>query len=66
MKKLNLLALTLIATAFAIPVYAGQDIALMVKMGACYRAHANLMDKPALKNARTCWRVHGYLMEKRS
>ncbi|HZF19802.1 MAG TPA: hypothetical protein VE008_08855 [Burkholderiales bacterium] len=28
----------------------------------CFSKHAQLMDKPAVKNARDCWRMHGYLM----
>jgi hypothetical protein len=30
----------------------------------CFRKHAQLMDKPAVKNMRDCWRVHGYLTER--
>jgi len=35
------------------------------EMQACYQAHAQLMEKPALRNLITCWRVHGYLMQRR-
>jgi hypothetical protein len=35
------------------------------EMQACYQAHAQLMQKPALRNLITCWRVHGYLMQRR-
>lgn len=35
------------------------------EMQACYHAHAQLMQKPALRNLITCWRVHGYLMQRR-
>jgi hypothetical protein len=28
----------------------------------CFKKHAQLMDKPAVKNMRDCWRTHGYLM----
>ena len=35
------------------------------EMQACYQAHAQLMQKPSLRNLITCWRVHGYLMERR-
>lgn len=31
------------------------------KVTECFRRHAHLMDKPALKNERVCWRAHGYL-----
>ena len=36
------------------------------ELTACFKAHAQLMEKPALRNLITCWRVHGYLMERRS
>ncbi len=27
----------------------------------CLEKHGGLMDKPAVKNPRDCWRAHGYL-----
>jgi len=30
----------------------------------CFNKHAQLMEKPALKNMRDCWRTHGYIMER--
>lgn len=30
----------------------------------CFKMHAQMMDKPAVKNMRDCWRTHGYLMQK--
>jgi hypothetical protein len=30
----------------------------------CFKKHAQLMDKPAVKNPRDCWRTHGYMMER--
>ena len=35
------------------------------ELQACYQAHAQLMQKPSLRNLITCWRVHGYLMQRR-
>jgi len=32
------------------------------KIDECFRAHAHLMERPALKNVQACWRAHGYLM----
>lgn len=32
------------------------------RMEACFRAHGNLMVKPALMNVRDCWRAHHYKM----
>lgn len=29
---------------------------------ACFRAHGNLMGKPAVTNIENCWRAHGYKM----
>jgi hypothetical protein len=34
------------------------------ELKACFQAHAQLMEKPGLKNWVTCWRAHGYLMER--
>ena len=30
----------------------------------CFDKHAQLMDKPSVKNVRDCWRMHGHLMQK--
>lgn len=30
----------------------------------CFRAHAKLMDKPALVNRDMCWHAHAYVMER--
>jgi len=35
------------------------------EMQACYQAHAQLMQKPSVRTVITCWRVHGYLMQRR-
>jgi hypothetical protein len=43
------------ATAFA---------ATDAELKACFQAHSQLMEKPALRNLITCWRVHGYLMKR--
>ena len=34
------------------------------ELKACFQAHAQLMEKPALKNPVACWRAHQYLMER--
>jgi hypothetical protein len=34
------------------------------ELKACFQAHAQLMEKPALKNLDACWRAHGYWMER--
>ncbi len=33
------------------------------ELARCFKAHAQQMEKPGLKNWVTCWRAHGYLME---
>ncbi len=43
------------ATAFAVT---------DAEIQACFKAHSQLMEKPALRNLYTCWRVHGYLMKR--
>ena len=30
----------------------------------CFKKHAQLMDKPGVRNMRDCWRMHGYLMQR--
>ena len=30
----------------------------------CFKKHAQLMDKPAVKNMWDCWRMHGHLMQR--
>ena len=41
---------------------AATSTADQARMEACFRAHSQLMMKPALMNIRDCWRAHGYLM----
>jgi len=41
---------------------AATSTADQTRMEACFRAHSQLMMKPALMNIRDCWRAHGYLM----
>jgi hypothetical protein len=58
MKKRLILPLVLSLVVVAPAVFAATNVELQ----ACYRAHAQLLQKPALRNLFTCWRVHGYLM----
>lgn len=59
MKALLAAAVLVIAvTPFAAPLAAPSDSA----MQECFSEHAQLMDKPALKNLRDCWRTHSYKM----
>jgi hypothetical protein len=33
------------------------------ELKACFQAHAQLMEKPALRNQVACWHAHGYPMQ---
>lgn len=55
--RASIAALVLATGAVAVAANASQ-----AAKEACFQAHANLMDKPALTNANDCWRAHGYLM----
>lgn len=61
MKKRLMLHLILSSVVLIPAVFAATD----TEMQACYQAHAQLMEKPSLRNLVTCWRVHGYLMQRR-
>ena len=41
-----------------------QDPRIEAAMKDCFLKHGNLMDKPAVRNMRDCWRVHGYKTER--
>ena len=43
------------ATAFAVT---------DAELQACFKAHSQFMEKPALRNLVSCWREHGYLIWK--
>ncbi len=58
MKK-SLLLLVLLSGAF---VTAAAWAVTDAEMQACFKAHAQLMQKPAVRNLVDCWREHGYLM----
>ena len=66
-RSLSLVALVLagavagIVSAAALATTSTTDQA---RMEACFRAHSQLMMKPALMNIRDCWRTHGYLMQR--
>lgn len=60
MKKRLVLSLILTSVVLVPAAFAVTD----AEMQACFRAHAQLMQKPALRNLVTCWRVHGYLMQR--
>jgi hypothetical protein len=38
---------------------------LAARRAECFLKHGHLMEKPALRNEQTCWRVHAYLMERK-
>jgi len=59
MKALLTAATLVIAFASSAALLAAQNESVMQD---CFKKHAQLMDKPAVKNMRDCWRMHGYLM----
>ncbi len=61
MKALLPAALLVIAFASSAALLAAQSESAMQD---CFKKHAQLMEKPAVKNPRDCWRVHGYLMQR--
>ena len=61
MKKRLTLSLVLSSIVLMPTVFAATD----AEMQACYQEHAQLLQKPSLRNLITCWRVHGYLMQRR-
>jgi hypothetical protein len=53
------LLLTSLGAAFAAS--AAED--LVTAQERCFHAHAQLMEKPGVRNVSACWRAHGYLMD---
>lgn len=65
MRKLLIAIASLLTLGLSYPVFADRDQSLAERMDACFRMHSQLMDKPSVRNIHTCWRAHGYLMERR-
>ena len=71
-RKLAVLITTgLLSAAFGAGAFAqqgaqgtGAEQAREKAMKDCFDKHAGLMQKPAVKNPRDCWRTHGYMMDK--
>ena len=61
MKASIIAAVLAVAFASSAVSLAAQSEAAMQE---CFKKHAQLMDKPAVKNPRDCWRMHGHLMER--
>jgi hypothetical protein len=61
MKALLTTVTLVFAFAFAAALFAAQSEAATQE---CFNKHAQLMDKPAVKNVRDCWRMHGHLMRR--
>lgn len=59
MKTILSAAVLVVAFASSAALLAAQSESAMQE---CFNKHAQLMDKPAVKNPRDCWRVHGHLM----
>jgi hypothetical protein len=62
MKALLTVAVVVLAASSAVSF--AQDAQTEAAMKDCFCKHGNLMDKPAVKNMRDCWRTHGYKMER--
>ena len=58
---LTILAIAALGTTFAV---SATENAVDAQQR-CFQAHAQLMEKPGLKNLVGCWRAHGYLMGSR-
>jgi hypothetical protein len=59
MKKYVSIVLVLAGLASIHAASAADGASRVAKMDACFRAHVQLMEKPALKNVQACWRAHG-------
>ena len=60
MKKsvVTILALTALGATFA----ASATVSAVDAQKRCFQAHAQMMEKPGLRNLAACWLAHGYLM----
>lgn len=56
-------ALIALAALTAGQAFADTQVSEQMKLD-CFKAHKQLMDKPAVKTVDACWRAHGYLMQK--
>ena len=56
----TLLLMSSLAVAYGATAASGPSDAELAR---CFKAHAQQMEKPGLRNWVACWRAHGYLME---
>ena len=54
--------LALVLGTGLLPFYATAAEATAAPKQACFKAHGQLMGKPALATIQRCWEVHGYKM----
>jgi hypothetical protein len=40
------------------------EASLAARRAECFAKHGQLMEKPAIRNERDCWRIHAYLMDR--
>jgi len=64
MKKLLSIVLLMTGIAAAQAGSVNTDQSLAARRAACFLKHAQLMEKPAVRNEQFCWQVHGYLMDR--
>jgi hypothetical protein len=65
MKKLLPIVLLMAGIAAAQAGSVNTDQSLAARRADCFLRHGHLMEKPAIRNERFCWQVHGYLMERK-
>jgi hypothetical protein len=65
MKKLLPIVLLMAGIAAAQAGSVDTDQSLAARRAECFLRHGHLMEKPAIRNERFCWQVHGYLMERK-
>ena len=62
--KSVLIGIGLATLAFALPAQSAKPTptkeAIEKSMKDCFEKHGGVMPKPAVKNERDCWRVHGH------
>lgn len=65
MSKLLLAFVLLVGIASAQAASISSEASLAARRAECFAKHGQLMEKPAIRNERDCWRVHAYLMDRR-
>ena len=64
MKKFAPLAVLLTIATVVPAAFAAVTVPTDAQLRDCFSKHSQLMEKPALRNLITCWRAHGYGMDR--